>query len=156
MPDYYIADEADLRCYPNYSVEIGDIDGDGRMEFVCLNQTGNRLRAVRPDGEVVFERKQYNYGNWGTPLVCVADINDAGAQQVVEQILAAGGRAIYVHLDVTDADQWQAAVARTEQEFGSLTILCNNAGANFRVSFDEQTEEMWHLIVETALTGSFR
>ena len=87
--------------------------------------------------------------------VCVADINDAAGKQIVEQISAAGGRATYIHLDVTDADQWQAAVDQAEQEFGSLTILCNNAGANFRVSFDEQTIEMWHLIMETALTGAF-
>jgi 3alpha(or 20beta)-hydroxysteroid dehydrogenase len=69
--------------------------------------------------------------------------------------MEAGGRALYTLLDVTDARQWQAAVAQTEDAFGSLTILCNNAGANFRVSFDEQTEEMWHLIMETALTGAF-
>ncbi len=36
-----------------------------------------------------------------------------------------------------------------------MSILCNNAGANVRVGFDEQTEEMWHLIVGTILTGSF-
>ena len=35
--------------------------------------------------------------------VCVADINDTGGKQIVEQISAAGGRAMFVHLDVTDA-----------------------------------------------------
>lgn len=87
--------------------------------------------------------------------VCVADINDEKGQAVVQEIADSGGRAIFVHLDVTKSEQWAAAVARTEEVFGSLTILCNNAGANFRVSFDEQTEEMWHLIIETALTGAF-
>jgi NAD(P)-dependent dehydrogenase (short-subunit alcohol dehydrogenase family) len=87
--------------------------------------------------------------------VCVADINATAGEQVVRGIGEAGGRALYTPLDVTDARQWQAAVAQAEEAFGSLTILCNNAGANFRVSFDEQTEEMWHLILETALTGAF-
>jgi NAD(P)-dependent dehydrogenase (short-subunit alcohol dehydrogenase family) len=87
--------------------------------------------------------------------VCVADINDERGQAVVDEIEAAGGRAIRVHLDVLDAGQWAAAVARTEEAFGSLTVLCNNAGANFRVSFEEQTEEQWHMIMETALTGAF-
>jgi 3alpha(or 20beta)-hydroxysteroid dehydrogenase len=87
--------------------------------------------------------------------VCVADINDESGQKVVSEIQEAGGRAMFVHLDVTDASQWQEAVARVEGEFGSLTILCNNAGANYRVSFDEQSAEMWHTIVETALTGAF-
>lgn len=87
--------------------------------------------------------------------VCVADINEERGRQVVDQVSQAGGRALFVGLDVTDAGQWQVAVAETERAFGSLTILCNNAGANFRVSFDEQTADMWHLIVETALTGAF-
>ena len=87
--------------------------------------------------------------------VCVADINDEKGQAVVQEIADGGGRAIFVHLDVTKAEQWKEAVARTEDTFGSLTVLCNNAGANYRVSFDEQTEEMWHTIMETALTGAF-
>jgi 2,5-dichloro-2,5-cyclohexadiene-1,4-diol dehydrogenase 2 len=88
-------------------------------------------------------------------MVCVADINDEKGQAVVTEIGDGGGRAIFVHLDVTDTKQWQEAVAKAEETFGSLTALCNNAGANFRVSFDEQTEEMWHIIVEPALTGTF-
>ncbi len=51
--------------------------------------------------------------------------------------------------------QRAAAVDAVERAFGPVSILCNNAGANVRVSFDEQTEEMWHLIVGTILTGSF-
>src|SRR5690606_40682051 len=54
-----------------------------------------------------------------------------------------------------EADQWAAAVAAAEENFGKLTTLCNIAGANFRVSFDEQTEEMWHTILEVSLTGAF-
>jgi NAD(P)-dependent dehydrogenase (short-subunit alcohol dehydrogenase family) len=87
--------------------------------------------------------------------VCVADINDAGGQEIVQDIVSSGGQALFVRLDVVDADQWGAAVAQVEEGFGALTILCNNAGANYRVSFDEQTEEMWHTIMETALTGAF-
>lgn len=87
--------------------------------------------------------------------VCVADINDEGGQKVVAEIVGAGGLATFVHLDVTDAQQWATAVTEAEDEFGLLNTLCNNAGANFRVCFDDQTEEMWHVIIETALTGAF-
>jgi 3alpha(or 20beta)-hydroxysteroid dehydrogenase len=87
--------------------------------------------------------------------VCVADINDEKGQAVVDEIAQAGGQATFVHLDVLKAEQWAAAVAQAEETYGSLTILCNNAGANFRVNFDEQTEAQWHIIMETALTGAF-
>jgi 3alpha(or 20beta)-hydroxysteroid dehydrogenase len=87
--------------------------------------------------------------------VGVADLFADKAQAVVETIVADGGRALAVPLDVRRAGQWQAAVAVVEQAFGPVSILCNNAGANVRVGFDEQTEEMWRLIVDSILTGSF-
>ncbi len=87
--------------------------------------------------------------------VCVADIDgDAGAK-VVAEITEAGGRAIFTPLNVTVAEQWAAAVNVAEENFGRLTTLSNIAGANYRVSFDEQTEEMWRTIVEVSLTGAF-
>lgn len=87
--------------------------------------------------------------------VCVADLLPEKAEAVAHEIRDAGGRALAVPLDVQQSDQWAAAVAAAEGEFGPLSILCNNAGANFRVSFDEQTEEMWNLVIGTMLTGSF-
>src|SRR5207237_6715787 len=73
--------------------------------------------------------------------VCVADLFADKAQAVASDVEAAGGRALAVRLDVRLAAEWHAAVATTERAFGPVSILCNNAGAYFRVSFDEQTEE---------------
>ncbi len=87
--------------------------------------------------------------------VCVADLFPEKAEKVAREIAAAGGRALAVALDVRQSAQWADAVARTERAFGPVTVLCNNAGANVRVSFDEQTEEMWDLVIGTILTGSF-
>ncbi|MGI9145196.1 MAG: SDR family NAD(P)-dependent oxidoreductase [Chloroflexota bacterium] len=87
--------------------------------------------------------------------VCVADLFEAKAQTVAREITANGGRAVAAGLDVQRSDQWHAAVAATERAFGDVTILCNNAGANFRVSFDEQSEHMWQTVLGTILTGSF-
>ncbi len=83
MNEYFVAYEPDLRYYPNYSFEIGDIDGDGKVEMVSLNQNGNRLRAVKINGEVLFEKRVRNHGNWGTPLICVTDIDGDGRDEVI-------------------------------------------------------------------------
>ena len=87
--------------------------------------------------------------------VCVADVNAEAAGRVAEQICRTGGRAVAAELDVRDAARWAEVVATTESGLGHVTTLCNNAGANFRVSFDEQTEEQWHTIIEVGLTGAF-
>ncbi len=87
--------------------------------------------------------------------VCVADLYPEKAATVAREIEDSGGRALAVRLDVQRADEWAEAVAAAERAFGPVSILCNKAGANVRVGFDEQTEEMWRLIVGTILTGSF-
>ena len=87
--------------------------------------------------------------------VCVADFNLKGAQEVATEIGEDGGNAIAVELDVRDSTAWSDAVADAEREFGKVDTLCNIAGANFRVGFDEQTEEMWRTIVDTNLTAYF-
>jgi NAD(P)-dependent dehydrogenase (short-subunit alcohol dehydrogenase family) len=49
-------------------------------------------------------------------------------ENVAAEIRAAGGEAICIELDVTDADQLIAAVAAAEAAFGTVDILVNNAG----------------------------
>lgn len=87
--------------------------------------------------------------------VCVADTNLAGAEGVAAEIQRAGGKALALELDVRRSSSWEAAVSAAEFEFGHLDTLCNIAGANFRVGFEEQTEEMWRAIIDTNLTAYF-
>lgn len=87
--------------------------------------------------------------------VCVADTNLAGAEKVAAQIRGTGGDALAVELDVRESSEWDEAVATAEREFGHLDTLCNIAGANYRVGFDDQTEEMWRAIIDTNLTAYF-
>jgi NAD(P)-dependent dehydrogenase (short-subunit alcohol dehydrogenase family) len=87
--------------------------------------------------------------------VCLADLFLEKADGVAADIIAADGRALARRLDVRDSAEWAATVAAAEREFGPISILCNNAGANFRVGFDEQSEDMWNMLLGTMLTGSF-
>ena len=87
--------------------------------------------------------------------VCVADFNLEAGEAVRNDIVHSGGMAIAHELDVRDEAAWEACVSATEDEYGPVSILCNNAGANFRVSFDDQTLDMWNIIMDTGLTGAF-
>ena len=60
--------------------------------------------------------------------VVIADILDEEGLKVEAEIRELGGRATYVHLDVSDPDQWESAVARAVSEYGKLDILVNSAG----------------------------
>lgn len=87
--------------------------------------------------------------------VCVADMFPDRAEIVTRAIVNDGGRAETVALDVRSSAQWAEAVAKAEAELGPISILCNIAGSNYRVSFAEQTEAQWNDIIGSILTGSF-
>lgn len=64
----------------------------------------------------------------GTAIVAV-DVNDVGGQETVQMIMDAdGGRAVYVHADVSKAADCERMVAAAEDVFGKLNVLFNNAG----------------------------
>src|SRR5262249_60807289 len=69
------------------------------------------------------------------------------ADELVAEIIAAGGRAIAAAADVADVAAVEAMVARVEKELGSVTILVNNAGVAWRGTLDTydsgQVARMW-------------
>jgi NAD(P)-dependent dehydrogenase (short-subunit alcohol dehydrogenase family) len=60
--------------------------------------------------------------------VAVADFNEAGAKETVEMINGAGGQAIAVKVEVSNAADVNAMVKRTVDAFGRLDCAFNNAG----------------------------
>ena len=60
--------------------------------------------------------------------VMVADVLTQQGEESAQQLRAAGAKAGFVQLDVTQDAQWEAAVAATVESLGGFDILVNNAG----------------------------
>ncbi|GIK28741.1 MAG: glucose 1-dehydrogenase [Chloroflexi bacterium] len=92
----------------------------------------------------------------GAAVVAV-DVNDDGGQQTVKEITAAGGRAIYVHADVSSAADCAAMVEAAETTYGKLNVLFNNAGIMLSADDDAvSTEEsVWDLTMAVNVKGVF-
>ena len=91
--------------------------------------------------------------------VCVNYATHAeAAEELVVEIVAAGGRAIAALADVAEPAAVEAVVARTEQELGVLTILVNNAGVSWQGTLDnydpEQVARMRRINVEGVIHGA--
>ena len=67
----------------------------------------------------------------------------------------AGGKAIAIQADATDAKAVQAAVAQTVSTFGALDILVNNAGTAIPKTFEETTLEEMDRVLDINLRGVF-
>ena len=64
-------------------------------------------------------------------------------------------RARYVHLDVTDAEQWEAAVNVAVEAFGKLTALVNNAAIVALGQIGKFDMAKWQKVIDVNLTGTF-
>lgn len=84
--------------------------------------------------------------------VVIGDILDDKGQTLADEL---GESARYVHLDVTQADQWDAAVAVANREFGSLTGLVNNAGIVALGKIGKFDMVKWQNVIDVNLTGTF-
>ena len=87
--------------------------------------------------------------------IILADVSDPEGIAVAAEIAEAGGDAIYVHLDVTDESQWDAAVQSAVTSFGKLDILVNNAGIWRRGHVMETSSEQWDDIMDVNAKGVF-
>lgn len=94
----------------------------------------------------------------GMKGVVVADIDDEKGRQVAAEIEDAGGSAFFVHLDVSDEQQWKDAVAATVARYGKLNVTVNNAGMSVpaaRQNVENTTLEVWNQMHAVNLTGVF-
>ena len=87
--------------------------------------------------------------------VLVTDVNDEAGTAVAKGIVDDGGRASYMHLDVSSEPQWAAAVAAVVEEFGRLDVLVNNAGMGDLAAIEDTTLEDWQRTVSIDQTGVF-
>lgn len=87
--------------------------------------------------------------------VVVNDINQAAAQKVVDEITAAGGKAIVNTSDITNYADSENAVKQAVEAFGDLHIVLNNAGVNRDRMFASMTEAEWDTIMAVHLKGHF-
>jgi glucose 1-dehydrogenase len=87
-------------------------------------------------------------------VVNYAHSKDA-AEQVVQDIRAAGGTATVVGADVSQEDQAKRLVEAACGEFGTVDILVSNAGIQSDAKFVDMTLEQWQKVIGINLTGAF-
>ena len=87
--------------------------------------------------------------------VVIGDVRDELGMQVEAEIRELGGEAVYLHLDVTSADDWQRAIDSAEQQFGKVDVLVNNAAIVLRKDIEETTSDDWDNIMAVNAKGVF-
>lgn len=87
--------------------------------------------------------------------VVIADLNLENAQKVAVSIVAAGGTALAVEMDVTNEEVVNAGVECAVREFGSIDVLVSNAGIQIVAPIDEYAFSDWKKMLAIHLDGAF-
>lgn len=87
--------------------------------------------------------------------IVVASRTEANAETVAEEIRAAGGEALALGVDVSDAEQVEKMVSSTLAHFGRVDILVNNAGVTRDTLMMRMSEDAWDTVLDTNLKGAF-
>lgn len=95
------------------------------------------------------------FGREGARVV-VAGRDERSGSEVVDEIVAGGGEALWVRADVTSAHDMQALIAAAEARFGRVDVLYANAGVLERGTATDTPEEQWQRVIDVNLGGQFR
>ena len=87
--------------------------------------------------------------------VVIGDVRDELGMQVEAEIRELGGEAVYLHLDVTNQDDWDRAIQTAEERFGKVDVLVNNAAIVLRKDIEETTGDDWDQIMDINAKGVF-
>ena len=87
--------------------------------------------------------------------IVATDISPQAGEETVALIATQGGEAVFHQHDVADADAWQAVLARTDERFGRLDVLVNNAGIAIAKNIEETTIDEWRRTMAINADGVF-
>ena len=106
--------------------------------------------AARGIGRAIAERMATS--GW---RVVLADIDEGAARDAADALADSGATALAHRVDVTDRASVAGAIDKAVTAFGQRDGRVSNAGIRDRATFLEMTEDFWHHVIDTNLTGAY-
>ena len=116
----------------------------------------NKVALITGAGNGIGLEAALLFSGEGASIV-VVDVNDAAGKETVKQIEAKGGKAVYLHADVSKGDDCRKMIEAVERNFGKLDVLFNNAGIMLGPDDDavNTDESIWEQTMAVNLKGVF-
>src|SRR5271167_2236331 len=114
----------------------------------------NKVALVTGAASGIGEQCARKLASLGAAVV-IADLNLENAKKVADSIVAAGGKALAVAMDVTSEEAVNSGVKRAVKELGSLDVLVSNAGIQIVAPIEEYAFSDWKKMLAIHLDGAF-
>ena len=87
--------------------------------------------------------------------VVIGDVDMVSAEALRDKIIANGGAAFAIRLDVTDKASVKAMVEATLEKYGRIDVLINNAGIIKDNTLQRMTDDEWSMVININLNGTY-
>jgi 3-hydroxybutyrate dehydrogenase len=114
----------------------------------------NKVALVTGAASGIGEQCARKLASLGAAVV-IADLNLENAQKVASSIVADGGKAIAVSMDVTNEEAVNAGIERAVKELGSIDVLVSNAGIQIVAPIEDYAFADWKKMLAIHLDGAF-
>lgn len=115
----------------------------------------NEIALVSGASRGIGQAIALQLGKAGATVIGTAT-SEKGAAQITETLKAAGIKGVGLVMNVTSQESIDAAMAHIEKEFGTVSILVNNAGITRDNLLMRMKDEEWNDILDTNLSSAFR
>lgn len=116
-------------------------------------QLENKVAVITGASSGIGKAITLAFANEGAAVVVDYRSHPEAAQETVEQIKSAGGKAAAVRADVTQPEDVRTLIQHAVQEFGRLDVLVNNAGVEQKIPFLKTPLDVWNKVITVNLTG---
>lgn len=114
----------------------------------------NRVAVITGASQGIGRAVARRYAAEGAS-VAIIDINVSGGEETAALIIAEGGKALFVHCDISDQVEVKTAAATIKAELGPIDILVNNAGITRPAMLHKMTSAEWHQVIDVHMHGAF-
>ena len=119
-----------------------------------MSQLSGRVALVTGGGRGLGRAMALAFAGAGADVAVVSRTREQ-LDRVVQEIRAKNRRGIAVEVDVTNSASVTRMVETTRKEFGRIDVLVNSAGVGWVSRVTQMNDDLWKLIIDTNLTGTF-
>lgn len=119
-----------------------------------MGRVANKVAIITGAASGVGKADAELLGREGASVV-LTDLNEKDGQKAADAINAAGGKALFIKHDIASEADWTAVIAKTEETFGGVDILVNNAAILIAGTIEDTTLETWQKIQRINSDGYF-
>src|SRR5690554_5852756 len=114
----------------------------------------NKVALVTGGGSGIGKAISLLFARQGA-IVCLLDIDEKGANEVVDEIKTEKGQAFFRKCDIANLQQVKEAVDAVVEEYATIDILINNAGISHIGTAESTTAEDFDKLLNVNVKGTY-